>query len=149
MMRDPYPVDRPLSLMLVVQRKLSIPSSLHEVVACVANNQAKVALSCEVNASLDLLSRPSKNHVLSVKAACAWCSRIVCWQACVVGVERPEIGNRVVGPPVEISLMLTYSLFWDSQPLLVAPIGLCVGAFRCVVNAGFVLELFVADSTWW
>jgi hypothetical protein len=76
---------------------------LHEIMTSVTNDQSKVAFSCKVHTSLDLLLGSCHNDIFSVKALCTRRRRVVGRHAGIVRLERPKLGNGVIGSIIALA----------------------------------------------
>lgn len=94
--------------------------------AGVSDNQADITVSCKVHARLDLFLGLCKNDIISIEAARAGCSRVVGWQASIVGILRPKICDWVVSTDIIVSLVNSVQLviltstarWWSKSPVI-------------------------------
>lgn len=122
-------------------------------------NQSQILLSRKINTGFDVLFCGGEDNVAAVEAAGASSCCCVVGKAGVVCLQGPEGGDGVVGSMgISVSTNVLF-LFLKGrgrrgkegrclQPLFISPFLLCLGAFGCVVGAGFVAEELVAWCAW-
>jgi hypothetical protein len=87
----------------VLERLERWEDALHEIMTSVTNDQSKVAFPCKVYTSLDLFLGSCHNDVFPVETLCATCGWVVGRHAGVIRLERPKLGNGVIGSSIALA----------------------------------------------
>lgn len=77
---------------------------VHEIVPGIPDNQAQIAVACEIHAGFDLRFCRGQNDVASVEASRTGAGRVAGGHASVVRLEGPQLANGVVGPCAAVSM---------------------------------------------